>query len=106
MTNKELVDILKTVDGVSLYTVRAELGAKLPYAVLSFGSTSNFIADDKVTERIQSDTLELYTLRKDEAVEAAVEAVLDAHGIPWQSDEAVDDAEQFYIKYYYFIWRN
>lgn len=105
MTAKELVDILKTVKDVTIYTARAPLGAKLPYAVLTFGSTSNFLADDRVSEIIQAQSLELYTVRKDLTTEAAVEKVLNDNCIPWQSDEADDDGEQFYLKIYNFIRR-
>ena len=106
MTAKQLVDILKTVKDVPIYTARAPLGAKLPYMVLTFGGTNNFIADDKVSEVVQDQTLELYTVDKDLTTEGKVETVLNNNDIPWQSDETSDDGEQFYLKYYYFIRRS
>lgn len=106
MTPKELVDILKTISGLPLYTARAPLGAKLPYMVLTFGGTNNFIADNKVSEVVQDQALELYTVNKDLTTEGKVEKLLNDNGIPWQSDEASDDGEQFYLKYYYFIRRS
>ena len=105
MTNTELVTILKTISGVTTYTVRAPEGAKLPYGVLVLGQTSNFTSDNKVTQKIQTCTYELYTVKKDETVEAAVESVLDNNEIPWDKDEAFDDGEQFYINYYTFTRR-
>lgn len=100
MTNTELITILKTIDGVGVYSVRAPEGATLPYLVAVFGQTSNFAADNKVTQKIQGVSLELYTVGKDEATEAKVEGVLDTNEIPWDKDEAYDDGEQFYINYY------
>ena len=100
MTNTELVAILKTISGVTFYSVRAPEGAKLPYLVGVFGQTSNFAADNKVTHKIQAVELQLYTEKKDETSEAAVESVLDAYELPWDKDEAYDDGEQFYINYY------
>lgn len=100
MTNTELITVLKTISGVAVYSVRAPEGSKLPYLVATFGQTSNFAADNKVSQKIQGVSLELYTEKKDEATEQAVEAVLDANELPWDKDEAYDDGEQFYINYY------
>ena len=100
MTNTELITILKTIDGVGVYSVRAPEGATLPYLVAVFGQSSNFAADNKVTQKIQGVSLELYTVGKDEATEAKVENKLDQNEIPWDKDEAYDDGEQFYINYY------
>lgn len=100
MTNKELVTLLNTVEGVTFYTARAPIGTQLPYGVLVLGSSSNFASDNKVTQKIQSATVELYTEKKDEATEALVEGVLDNNDIPWDKDEGYDDGEQFYINYY------
>lgn len=100
MTNKELLTILGTVSGLTFYTGRAPLGTKLPYGVLVLGPSSNFASDNKVTQKIQTATVELYTEKKDETTEAALEAVLDNNDIPWDKDEGYDDGEQFYINYY------
>lgn len=100
MTNKELVDILKTIEDLPVFSVRAPEGSKLPYLVLVFGATDNFAADDHVISKKQAVGLELYTVRKDESIEAKVEDCLDENFIPWDKDEAFDDGEQFYINYY------
>lgn len=100
MTNTELINKLKTLEGVSVYSVRATLGATLPYLVVTFGQTDNFVSDNRVTVKKQAISLELYTEVKDETTEAKVEKLLDDNDIPWDKDEAYDDGEQFYINYY------
>lgn len=100
MTNTELINKLKTLEGVGVYSVRAPFGAKLPYLVVTFGQTDNFVSDNRVTVKKQEISLELYTEVKDETTEAKVEKLLDDNDIPWDKDEAYDDSEQFYINYY------
>ena len=55
----------------------------LPYIVWYFPNTDNFAADDRVYSHIEALNIELYTRTKDFETEAAVEAVLAAHGIVW-----------------------
>lgn len=100
MTNKELVDILKTIEDLPVFSVRAPEGVELPYLVLVFGATDNFAADDHIISKKQAVGLELYTVRKNESIEAKVEDCLDENFIPWDKDEVFDDGEQFYINYY------
>lgn len=100
MTNKELIDILKTIEDVPVFSVRAPEGSKVPYLVVVYGATDNFAADDHIISKKQAIGLELYTVRKDEKIEAKVEDCLDENLIPWDKDEAFDDGEQFYINYY------
>lgn len=100
MTNTQLIALFDTLKNISVYGVRAPEGAKLPYGVVVFGSSDNFAADNKTYAKKQAVAFELYTVKKNESLEAEVEALLDEAEIPWDKDEGYDDGEQFYIIYY------
>lgn len=100
MTNRELITLLKTLQSVSVFSVRASNGAKLPYLVVVYGSSDNFEADNTTYTIEQNVRLELYTEYKNETVEAAVEGLLVQNELPYQKDEAQDDDQQFYVTYY------
>ena len=68
----------------------------LPYLVWYLPSSDNFVADDKVFQRIDALNVELYTKTKDFATEIAVEAVLDANNLVWSKTEAYLDDEKMY----------
>lgn len=68
----------------------------LPYIVWYFPNTDNFAADDRVYSHIEALNIELYTRTKDFATEAAVEAVLAAHGIVWNRQESWIESEKMY----------
>lgn len=68
----------------------------LPYIVWYFPNTDNFAADDRVYSHIEALNIELYTRTKDFAKEAAVEAVLAAHGIVWNRQESWIESEKMY----------
>lgn len=68
----------------------------LPYIVWYFPNTDNFAADDRVYSHIETLNIELYTRTKDFATEAAVEAVLAAHGIVWNRQESWIESEKMY----------
>ena len=100
MTNRELITLLKTLRSVSVFSVRASNGAKLPYLVVVYGSSDNFEADNTTYTIEQNVRLELYTEYKNETVEAEVEDLLVQNCLPYQKDEAQDDDQQFYVTYY------
>lgn len=68
----------------------------LPYIVWYFPNTDNFAADDRVYSHIEALNIELYTRTKDFETEAAVEAVLAAHGIVWERQESWIESEKMY----------
>lgn len=105
MTNRELITLLKTLKNVSVFSVRASNGAKLPYLVVVYGSSDNFEADDTTFDIAQDITLELYTTTKNETVESEVEDLLVQNCLPYQKDESFDDGQQFYVVYYSLIRR-
>ena len=110
MTNTELVNILKTLQEdattpITVNSVRAKLGTKVPYLVINYNASNNYEADDKAFYKEQFITLELYTVGKDETAEGKVETLLDSHYIPWDKDEAFEDSTNLYINYYTILRR-
>ena len=101
MNIQTLVTLLNAIEGLTFYSIRAQNGAVLPYGVIVVGASSNFFADNKTYEKHGGLVVELYTLDKDESLEAKVEKIFNDNDIPFDSDEARDDSQQFYLKYYY-----
>ena len=100
MTLKELNDALKTIDGFSTKVAYRAFpvgkAPKLPFICYQATETSNFDADNKVYHVLQGVEIELYTAKKSEATEKAVEAKLDSLGICWDKYEEYIDTEEMY----------
>ena len=72
----------------------------LPYLVWYFPNSRPETADNKIHAQISALNIELYTLNKDFAVEAAVETVLADAGLVWRKSEAfLDDEDMYEILY-------
>lgn len=81
---------------------RALNGTKLPYVVAIDNGSSNFEADNKVFYPVQGIQLELYTVSKDETLEASIESVLNDLELPYEKIESVDEDENFFLNTYTF----
>ena len=64
--------------------------------------SDNFAADGKVYYKINEFHIELYTDRKDPALEGSVEAVLDERGIFYDKTEVWIESEKLYEVLYTF----
>lgn len=73
-----------------------------PFAIFLISGSDNFSADGKAYYRIDEVNIELYTDRKDPALENRVETVLDGHGIFYQKTEVWIDSEKLYEVLYRF----
>lgn len=71
-----------------------------PYICYLVDNSPNYIADNKVYKKIDDVSIELYTTKKDLAVESKLEKVLDDHGIPYVSSETFIDSEKLFQKIY------
>lgn len=71
-----------------------------PYVCYLVSYSSNFIADNKVYQKIDNVQVELYTNKKDLAAEAQLEAVFDQHEIPYDTTEIFIESEQLFQKLY------
>ncbi|HEK9100201.1 hypothetical protein KFD70_11910 [Bacillus pfraonensis] len=71
-----------------------------PYICFLVNGSANLMADNKVYQKVNDVSIELYTLRKDLAAEAKLEKVLDDLEIPYESFEAFIESEKLYQKIY------
>jgi hypothetical protein len=71
-----------------------------PYICYLVAYSSNFIADNKVYQKIDNVQIELYTSKKDLVAESNIENVLDSNGIAYQSTETFIESEQLFQKIY------
>ncbi|WP_144561683.1 hypothetical protein [Bacillus mycoides] len=72
-----------------------------PYICFLVDGSPNMMADNKVYQKINDVSIELYTLRKDLAAEAKLEKVLDDLEIPYVSPfEGLIESEKLYQKIY------
>lgn len=104
MTLAELNSILKSIPGfekkVAYRAFPKGKAPALPFICYLATQTSNFDADNTVYHVVQGVDIELYTRRKDEASEAAVEAALNENNIVWEKyEEYIDDEEVYQITY-------
>lgn len=72
----------------------------LPYIVWYFPAMRPEVADNSIHAQISALNIELYTLNKDFATEAAVETVLANAGLIWRKSEAFLDDEDMYETLY------
>lgn len=100
MTLDVLYRILTSISGFTnkvVYRAWPEgLAPTLPFICYYEESTNNFIADNKVTKKITTVEIELYTKEKDVLSEALVESTLDSNDIPWEKYEEYIDSEHCY----------
>ncbi|MFJ8268531.1 hypothetical protein [Peribacillus asahii] len=71
-----------------------------PFIVYLVEGSSNFMADNKVFQKVSDVRIELYTTKKDLVAENKLETALDENEIPYDSDEVFIDSEQLFQKIY------
>ena len=67
-----------------------------PFICYMTPASDNFSADGVVYTKIDDVKIELYTEKKDPAIEDRVTAVLDNHGIFYEQSEVYIDSEKLY----------
>ena len=101
MTLKELNAALQTIPGfakkVAYRAFPVGKAPKLPFICYLCTNTNNFDADESVYQVIQEVDIELYTAKKDEASETAVEDKLNECGLVWEKYEDYLDSENCYM---------
>jgi hypothetical protein len=65
-----------------------------PYIVYVFSHSTNYLADSKVYLKRGNYQIELYTEKKDPALEAKLEGLFDAHGLVYDKTESYLDSEK------------
>lgn len=99
MTLAELNNILKATGYPVAYSHFKDPQTP-PYLCYLVAYSSNFIADNRVYQKIDNVQIELYTTKKDLAAEAKVEQVLDDNEIPYQPTETWLESEQLFQRIY------
>ena len=77
-------------------------GPAPPFICFLVPGNDNFAADGRAYFKIDQVNIELYTDRKDPALECSVEAVLDGHGIFYRKTEVWIESERLYEVLYTF----
>ena len=100
MTLKNLNAALNAIPGfnkkVAYRAFPVGKAPKLPFICYLCTNTDNFAADDYVWQVIQEVDIELYTAKKDEASERAVEDKLNELELVWDKYEEYIDSESCY----------
>ena len=101
MTLKDLNAALNAIPGfnkkVAYRAFPVGKAPKLPFICYLCTNTDNFAADDYVYQVIQEVDIELYTAKKDEASERAVEDKLNELELVWDKYEEYIDSESCYM---------
>ena len=101
MTLKDLNTALNSISGFSKKVAYRAFpvgkAPKLPFICYLCTNTNNFNADDEVYQIIQELDIELYTAKKDEASEMAIEAMLAEYHLSWDKYEDYLDSENCYM---------
>lgn len=101
MTYEQIADMIEEVGLPFAYREFEEGSAEAPpFICFFFPGTNDFFADNSNYQRIEELVVELYTDSKDFDLEAAVEAVLTAHGLTFTRDEERLDSERMYMQTY------
>ena len=75
-----------------------------PFVCYLLPGSHNFAADGRVYHKSSEVRVEVYTDRKELALEARVEDVLDGHGIFYNKSEVWIESERLYEVLYSFGW--
>ena len=76
-----------------------------PFVCYLLPGSHNFAADGRVYHKSSEVRVEVYTDRKELALEARVEDVLDGHGIFYNKSEVWIESERLYEVLYSFGWQ-
>ena len=101
MTTQEIEAMVAAVGVPYAYRQFTQATAQPPpFLCFYLDGSDNFDADDKVYQRVETLTLELYTNRKDFVLEELLEAILDSYDLPWNKAEAEIESEQMHETIY------
>lgn len=101
MTLEKIAGALKTT-GYPVRFLEFNKQTAPPFVVYVTPNRENIAADGKTAVRVQHVHVELYTVSKDPAAEAKVEAVLEGFHTGYSMSEEKIDSEGLYVCYYEF----
>ena len=101
MTPKQIKDILKQAEVPCAYYKFAEdTKQEPPFICYFFDGSEDLYADDINYLTIERLYIELYTDRKDFALEDKLQRILADNGMPWSKDEDNIDSEHMHVTVY------
>lgn len=99
MTQAEVFTMLKQLNIPVAYD-HFQTTQKLPFMAFLYPESNNTFADGKVYHKSNVLHIELYTEKKDTALELKLETILDNNNIPYQKNEMwIDEDKMFEILY-------
>jgi hypothetical protein len=72
----------------------------IPFITYLESTSDNFHADNRTFKQVKIIDIELYTNKKDLTVESAIEKLLDANDLPYETLETYIESEQLHQKIY------
>lgn len=97
MEHKEVIKMINKMGLECAYHHFVEGEApKPPFLVYLYPNSDNFSADGEVYFKINKLDIELYTDKKDVAIEEKVETILDEYGIFYDKSEVWIETEKLY----------
>ena len=97
MTHNDVINMMDELDLEFAYHHFAEgESPNPPFVVFLYPGSDNFSADGEVFFKVNKLDIELYTDKKDIALEDKVEAMLDCHGIFYNKSEVWIEKEKLY----------
>ena len=99
MTIADVKKVL-SVPGVTVLFDLAPEGTKVRFMSYTCHADNNFFADDKVYQKISSMRAVLYSTKKDEKLEALIEAALDEAEIPWSMTDEFENEQKVFMTIY------
>lgn len=89
MNLKDLGNELKALGvPVAMHCFARGKAPQLPYIIYYRDRSSNFRADNQTYHRRHDVSVELYTARKDEALEDQIRGIFEKHGFDYEETEA------------------
>lgn len=99
MTQQEIFTELQST-GIPFRYYKWDEAPPIPFGVYYFPVSSNFAADGIVYKEKLSLTVEIYTDKKDIAIECKIERVFRENGWLWEKNEAYIESEKLYMVTY------
>jgi NADPH-dependent ferric siderophore reductase len=100
MTFAELKNILDATGYPVVYSHFVSEPPGIPFIAYVEFDSSNFHADNRTYHKVRNINIELYTDKKDIQAEETIEALLDAHDLPYQTTETYIESERLFQKVY------
>ena len=97
MTHKQIAQMVASIGiPTAYYQFDNNSGQQPPFICFFYPNNNDVLADNTNYQKIEHLVIELYTDNKDFGLEAAVEAVLNLHGLVYSRDEEYLDTERMF----------